>query len=78
MPERERAAGADRPLLYFQLTSEQKGQWNPTRRERMEQERPLLWSVSCSLLLPCPLALTPSQHPDKRGPMAPPLVGLAD
>jgi hypothetical protein len=34
MPERERAAGAGRPLLYFQLTSEQKGQWNPSRRER--------------------------------------------
>ena len=54
MPERERAAGADSPLLYFQLKSEQKGQWNPTRRERVEQEGPLLWSVSCSLLLPCP------------------------
>ena len=34
MPERERAAGAGSPLLYFQLTSEQKGQWNPSRRER--------------------------------------------
>ncbi|MCP9784610.1 hypothetical protein KBY83_15055 [Cyanobium sp. WKJ7-Wakatipu] len=34
MPERERAAGAGRPLLYFQLASEQKGQWNPSRRER--------------------------------------------
>jgi len=34
MPERERAAGAGSPLLYFQLASEQKGQWNPSRRER--------------------------------------------
>ena len=34
MPERERAAGASRPLLNFQLTSQQKGQWNPTRLER--------------------------------------------
>jgi hypothetical protein len=45
----------------------------PTRRKRVEQERPLLWTDSCSLLLPCPLVLPPSQHPNKRGPMAPPL-----
>lgn len=95
------------PLLWFQLASVQKGQWNPsrrerwnplvrccpiglsvvctactvyvhglhglfsgrkrratpTRRERVEQERPLLWPVSCSLLLPyrspCHQASTP-------------------
>ena len=120
MPERERAAGAGSPLLYFQLTRVQKGQWNPsrrerwnpltrycptgkcpvctactvyvhglhglfsgrkrratpTRRERVEQARPLLWSVSCSLLLPyrspCHQASTP-----KKGAYGP-LVGLAD
>ena len=32
----------------------------PTRRERVEQESPLLWPVFCSLLFPCPLALPPS------------------
>ena len=32
---RQRArAFAECPLLYFQLTSGQKGQWDPTRRER--------------------------------------------
>ena len=52
----------------------------PTRRERVEQESPLLWSAFSSLLLPChlpPLPLPPSQHPNKRGPMAP-LMGSAD
>ena len=111
MPERERAAGAGSPLLYFQLTSEQKGQWNPsrrerwnplvrccptgkcpvctactvyvhglhglfsgrkrratpTRRERVEQARPLLWTVSRSLLLPYPLVLPPASTPIEGG-----------
>lgn len=43
----------------------------PTRRERVEQARPLLWSVSCSLLLtrpPCHQASTPI----KRGAYGPP------
>ena len=103
MPERERAAGAGSLLLYFQLTSEQKGQWNPSRRERwnplvrccptgkcpvctactvyvhglhglfsgrkrrvtptrrewVEQESPLLLSLSRSPLPPCHQASTP-------------------
>ena len=44
----------------------------PTRRERVEQASPLLLSLP-----PCPLVLPPSQHPNKRGPMAP-QGGLAD
>jgi hypothetical protein len=52
MPERERAAGAGRPLLYFHLAIEQKGQWNPTRRERVEQESPLFLSLACFLPSP--------------------------
>jgi len=56
------------------LFSGRKRRVTPTRRERVEQERPLLWSVSRSLLLPCHLPPCPSaisQHPNKRGPMAP-------
>jgi hypothetical protein len=34
------------------LFSGRKRRGTPTRREWVEQERPLLWSVSCSLLLP--------------------------
>ena len=49
----------------------------PTRRERVEQASPLLWSVTCSLLLSIHLPLPPSQHPSERGPMAP-QGGLAD
>ena len=49
------------------LFSGRKRRKTPTRRERVEQESPLLWPVSCSLLLPVPLVLPPSQHPNKRG-----------
>ena len=44
----------------------------PTRRERVEQESPLLLSLP-----PCPLVLPPSQHP-KKGGLWPPTGGLAD
>ena len=53
------------------LCSGRKRRGTPTRRKRVEQERPLLWSAFSSLLLPGSLALPPSQHPNKRGPMAP-------
>jgi hypothetical protein len=102
------------PLLWFQLTSGQKGQWNPTRRERWNPlarccpiglcpvcarlarfiQRPQTprnpdqagaggaskaAALVCFLLsfAPLPLPLPPSQHPNKRGPMAP-LMGSAD
>ena len=48
----------------------------PTRRERVEQARPLLWSVSCSLLLP-PVPLPSASTPIKGG-LWPPTGGLAD
>ena len=53
------------------LCSGRRRRVTPTRRERVEQESPLLWSVYCSPLLPCHLVLLSSQHPNKRGPMAP-------
>ena len=42
----------------------------PTRRKRVEQERPLLLSLSP---LPYPLVLPPSQHPNRKGADGPPL-----
>lgn len=53
------------------LFSGRKRRITPTRRERVEQKSPLLCSASSSLLLPCPLVLPASQHPNKRGPLAP-------
>lgn len=41
----------------------------PTRRKRVEQERPLLLSLSP---LPYPLVLPPSQHPNRKGADGPP------
>ena len=39
----------------------------PTRRERVEQESTLLWTVSRSLLLPYPLVLPPASTPIEGG-----------
>ena len=109
MPDRERAAGAGRPLLYFQPVSEQKGNgtqpggsggipWlavippvsarfarlarlarfiqraqtphNPDYPGGGGASKPA--ALDCFPLPSCPPAsLPPSQHPNKRGPMAP-------
>ncbi|MEY4746719.1 MAG: hypothetical protein RLZZ274_1257 [Cyanobacteriota bacterium] len=42
MPERERAAGAGRPLLYFQLASEQKVAMEPEQAGAVESPDSLL------------------------------------
>jgi hypothetical protein len=55
------------------LCSGRRRRGTPTRREWVEQETPLLLSLSHSSYTPLP----PSQHPNKRGPMAP-QWGLAD
>ena len=49
------------------LFSGRKRRITPTRRERVEQESPLLWTVSRSLLLPYPLVLPPASTPIKGG-----------
>ena len=46
------------------LFSGRKRRATSTRRERVEQERPLLLSLSP---LPYPLVLPPSQHPNRKG-----------
>jgi len=57
------------------LFSGRKSRVTPTRRERVEQERPLFLSLACFLPSPYPPATKPA--PNKRGPMAP-HWGLAD
>jgi len=53
------------------LFSGRKRRVTPTRRERVEQESPLLLFLACFPPSPWPLVRRPSQHPNKRGPMAP-------
>ena len=45
------------------LFSGRKSRVTPTRRERVEQESPLLWTVSRSLLLPFHLSPIPATKP---------------
>jgi len=45
------------------LFSGRKSRVTPTRRERVEQESPLLWTASRSLLLPFHLSPIPATKP---------------